>query len=194
MLCLNWRPWVKFHPDEDGFDSYIGFLINDHKAQLEFFTWHGMDNSTFSIPWFPSSCPKITLTCTSCGGFEPTRRSMSYEDDDDEHECRCASTLQDMVESIRSRVQRSKQQVFVTAEIVNLTCLGGLEDYEINAEGKVLEESTRGKSKSNSNSKYKTNDQEATFMKSASKMNKGYTIKVVSLMDAEPCICCGQYN
>ncbi|WVQ69551.1 uncharacterized protein L199_007771 [Kwoniella botswanensis] len=120
-VCADWSASVKFHPDEDGFDTYMHLLIG--KYNLESFTWHGMFAET-TFPWCPDGVASFRVFAKTCGGWN--REEQEY------YECDCQSKL----EQVPHFYPKKKDSKF-RLEVINLDCLGDIGFVYVDKIGKV---------------------------------------------------------
>ncbi|KAK6903443.1 hypothetical protein I204_08314 [Kwoniella mangroviensis CBS 8886] len=120
-VCADWSASVKYHLEEDGFDTYVKHVIGQYN--LESFTWHNISSGTL-FPWCPAGVLTFRAFAKDCGGWNA--EEQEYD------ECECRWTLRQA-----SQYCLEKKKSNIHMEIINLDCLGEIVPAYIDHSGKV---------------------------------------------------------
>ncbi|WWD07369.1 hypothetical protein V865_005467 [Kwoniella europaea PYCC6329] len=125
-VCADWSASVKYHFEEDGFDTYMNHVIGQYN--LESFTWHGISAGTL-FPWCPTGVLNFRAFAKDCGGWNEEKQEYD--------ECECQWTLQ---QASHYRLEKKKSNIHM--EIINLDCLGDIASaYCISIAAETFQES-----------------------------------------------------
>ncbi|WWD00877.1 hypothetical protein V866_007815 [Kwoniella sp. B9012] len=120
-VCADWSASVKYHLEEDGFDTYVNHVIGQYN--LESFTWHGISSGTL-FPWCPTGVLTFRAFAKDCGGWN--------EEEQEYDECECRWTLRQA-----SHYCLEKKDSNIHMEVINLDCLGEIVPAYIDNSGDV---------------------------------------------------------